>query len=219
MDGNAGCPPGAGTLHKSLAEVLFKLAEALGKCIAENLDKSVAEALGKSLAEALGKSLAEGNNDTASNTANAENSTSNTYEEDECGPVDNSADSRWTLKHKKRAPGLKELIPESGVYINARSFENIETSAKNASDLIRKLMPEIFSEKALNVCSLKGKFNRPGLDCNAVRTILTFVDEYGAEKKWDKYGRDVCSVMRSWLNNYREKNAQKKNTDSPRGKQ
>ncbi|XP_063891259.1 uncharacterized protein LOC135116635 isoform X1 [Helicoverpa armigera] len=237
----------AEALDKLLAEALDKpLEEVLGKSLPEALGKSLPEALGKSLPEALSKSLLEAlkkQKDTASSTDEEDESETDSNETIKLGDDDvtvekskqkneiptfelppeyDPADSRWTLKHKKYSLELKELIPESGVYINASSFEYIKTLAKNASDLVRRLMPEIFCDPALRVCSLKGEarvsypnIRRPGLDDNAVRTIIRFVDEYGAKKNWDKCGTNIHSVMTHRLCIL---HAQKKNTDSPRGK-
>ncbi|XP_063891258.1 uncharacterized protein LOC135116995 [Helicoverpa armigera] len=240
----------ADALDKSLAEALDKsLAEVLGKSLPEALGKSLPEALDKSLPEALKKQKEKADKDTASSADEEHESETDSNETSKLGDDDvtfekskqkneiptfelppefDPADSRWTLKHKKYSLELKELIPESGVYINASSFEYIKTLAKDASDLVRALMPEIFCDPALRVCSLKGEARvsypnipRPGLDANAVRTIIRFVDEYGAKKNWDKCGTDIRSVMSQRLYRLRKQNkihAQKKNTDSPRGK-
>ncbi|PZC85966.1 hypothetical protein B5X24_HaOG214331 [Helicoverpa armigera] len=241
----------ADALDKSLAEALDKsLAEVLGKSLPEALGKSLPEALDKSLPQALKKQKEKADKDTASSADVEHESETDSNETTKLGDDDDvtfekskqkneiptfelppefdPADSRWTLKHKKYSLELKELIPESGVYINASSFEYIKTLAKDASDLVRALMPEIFCDPALRVCSLKGEARvsypnipRPGLDANAVRTIIRFVDEYGAKKNWDKCGTDIRSVMSQRLYRLRKQNkinAQKKNTDSPRGK-
>lgn len=120
--------------------------------------------------------------------------------------------SRWTLKHHERAPGLVELIEHTGIYINAVKLINCKRLAKDAKTLARLLLVEIFTESALSTCSLTGArakaFDtngtniRPGLDEDARTVLLTYVDEYAQEKKWPN--TDTTTILNSIRNKMQE---------------
>ena len=100
-------------------------------------------------------------------------------------------DSRWTLKHRELAPGLVELIPHSRVYIDAAKLRDCKRIAKDCKSLTGLLYFQIFTKTALAVCSLTNNKTyvsknvvRPGLDKDARRAILTFVEGYRREKGW-----------------------------------
>lgn len=111
--------------------------------------------------------------------------------------------SKWTLKYRKRERGLEELVPYTGIYVNAIELAHCRRSSDNCNTLVRMLLSEVFSLKALTLCSLngaRGKVHddnkiRPELDEFAIKVILKFVEDYGSENHWDKF--DYKSVTKS----------------------
>lgn len=85
---------------------------------------------------------------------------------------------KWTLKYPKYSPGLVELMPNTGVYLEEAELWNCLRSSRTCSRLTRLLVTNIFTESALRTCTHFGprrgnQDNR--LDLNAVKTIVTFV--------------------------------------------
>ncbi|CAG17397.1 hypothetical protein CcBV_3.3 [Bracoviriform congregatae] len=105
--------------------------------------------------------------------------------------------------------------------VNSKSSENYDDcggdkdvkahcklAAKESKELARMLLVEIFSQSALNVCSLtsvranafdiSGTNVRPGLDEKARITILSFVKEHALEKNWSPFdSQSVINSLRS----------------------
>lgn len=111
--------------------------------------------------------------------------------------------SRWTLKHQKKKKGLVELLPHSRVYVDAIKLGNCKRMSKESKTLARSLLLEIFSKKALSICSLTGKkanaFDldgtsvRPGLDEHARTVLLNYVEKHAIEKNWVKFDTVLIS--------------------------
>ncbi|KAI8422978.1 hypothetical protein MSG28_014068 [Choristoneura fumiferana] len=105
-------------------------------------------------------------------------------------------DSRWCLKYRGEGLGVKEIMPNSNVYVNERQVMNCKRVAKTSNALATMLLVEIFSYNALIVCSLTGSKAtsyqvegdkvRPGLDKNARETLLAYVEQHEEEMKWPK---------------------------------
>ncbi|KAI8434760.1 hypothetical protein MSG28_003280 [Choristoneura fumiferana] len=116
--------------------------------------------------------------------------------------------SRWTLKHLQKKKGLVELLPNSGVYVDAIRLSNCKRISKDSKMLARMLLVEVFSANALRTCSLTGKrayaFHtdetdiRPGLDEHAKNVLLNFVEEFANEKNWVKTSNlIICNSLRN----------------------
>ncbi|CAG9786677.1 unnamed protein product [Diatraea saccharalis] len=126
-------------------------------------------------------------------------------------------DSQWSLKHRKKTKDLVELIPQSGVYVNAIKLKHCLRMSKDSKTLARMLLVEVFSESALSVCSLTGKkanvFDlegtsiRPGLDEHARTVLLNYVEQYAFENNWVKL--DIHTISNSLRNKMQEMRAKK----------
>lgn len=123
--------------------------------------------------------------------------------------------SKWSLKHRKKTKDLVELIPQSGIYVDAIKLSNCQRMSKDSKTLARMLLVEIFSESALSVCSLTGKkanaFDlegtsvRPGLDEDARTVLLNYVKQYAFDNKWVKL--DAHTILNSLRNKIQEMRA------------
>ncbi|KAJ8728323.1 hypothetical protein PYW08_016708 [Mythimna loreyi] len=128
-------------------------------------------------------------------------------------PEYDESDSRWTLKYHKSAPELVELLPDTGVYVNAVNLSTCKRASKDCNTLARNLMPEIFKMSALSTCSLIGRRTkgheiygvRPGLNKKARIVLMEFVKEYGLEKGWQTNTNSILSNMRNKLRDARRK--------------
>nr|ACE75243.1 conserved hypothetical protein [Glyptapanteles flavicoxis] len=128
-------------------------------------------------------------------------------------------DTKWTLKYQKYKPGLLELIPRTGVYVSKKILKRSTQKSTDCRTLARLLLTEVFSKKALSVCSLTGgrakAFNsvnidvRPGLDEHARMVLLAFVEEYGNKHGWITSDTPaVMSSIRTKINEIRAKHGQ-----------
>ncbi|XP_073963114.1 uncharacterized protein [Choristoneura fumiferana] len=124
-------------------------------------------------------------------------------------------DSRWCLKYRGEGLGVKEIMPNSNVYVNERQVMNCKRVAKTSNALATMLLVEIFSYNALIVCSLTGSKAtsyqvegdkvRPGLDKNARETLLAYVEQHEEEMKWPKVSRQrILDSLRFKLKRMRE---------------
>lgn len=110
---------------------------------------------------------------------------------------------RWTLKHQKYAPGLVELMYNTGVYIEeARLRQHLRVSRK-CTQLARLLTKDIFTEAALTKCqyigSKKGN-QRLQLDINATTAIVEFVLKQESTMDWRRTtNKSVRAAMRYQL--------------------
>uniref|UniRef100_A0A2A4K9J5 BEN domain-containing protein n=1 Tax=Heliothis virescens TaxID=7102 RepID=A0A2A4K9J5_HELVI len=116
--------------------------------------------------------------------------------------------TKWTLKHPEPGPGLVELVPHTGVYVNEEVLIESRETFQDATKFARALLEDIFTQEALHVCSFTGSFpkrgkkcnlqGRPGLDVNARETLISYAKEYGTEKNM-RYA-DVVSITNSIKN-------------------
>lgn len=68
---------------------------------------------------------------------------------------------------------VRELIKDSGIYINKNSLTNAVNTNNKQTTLARALMQAVFTDEALKTCTLRGKSGkRPGLDQDGVNAIL-----------------------------------------------
>ncbi|XP_059049603.1 uncharacterized protein LOC131844680 [Achroia grisella] len=125
-------------------------------------------------------------------------------------------DSKWTIRHRNKKKGLVELMPHSGVYINAMKLNNSKRHSNDTRSFARKLLPEIFTENALRTCSLTGKkacvFDpdgihvRPGLDNHARMVLLDYVQKYSRKRNWIILDRQLLhTCLRNKIHNIRSK--------------
>ncbi len=126
-------------------------------------------------------------------------------------------DSRWTLRYRNSGPGLTELLPFSGIYVNTAILNECQRLAKDCKSLARLLIVEVFSDSALKVCSLTGAkpacLNwietdvRPGLEKYARAILIRYIEIYGREKMCcTEKPKAIINSMRTKLYSYRLKN-------------
>lgn len=130
-------------------------------------------------------------------------------------------DTSWTRKYQELKPGLVELLPKSGVYVNKKELKRCIRESSDCRSLARSLLTEVFSKNALSVCSLTGgkakafkSVNidvRPGLDKHARIVLVAFVESHGIKRGWapDTFG--VISSIRTKINDIRAKHVKKNN--------
>lgn len=114
-------------------------------------------------------------------------------------PEFDANDTRWSVKHRSKGLGIIEIKKNSNVYVNERQLNACKMIAKSSNALATKLLVEIFSYNALIVCSLTGgkatsydvedNKVRPGLDKNALETLLEYVEQHTKEVKWPEVSR------------------------------
>lgn len=128
-------------------------------------------------------------------------------------------DPRWTLKYREKQKGLVELVKNSGVYVNEMNLIRILANSYNSRELARRLMVEIFSQRALITCTLSGAKRRsgvpkPGLDKEAMHILLRLVQKRACEKNWatlqtaeqlEKHKKCVMVAMRNKIAMMRKK--------------
>ncbi|KAH0547115.1 hypothetical protein KQX54_017153 [Cotesia glomerata] len=125
-------------------------------------------------------------------------------------------DTKWTLKYREIKPGLVELIPQTGVYVESKELERCIRESSDCRTLACLLLTEVFSQNALSVCSWTGgkakAFNsvnidvRPGLDENARMVLLAFVEEHGKKHSWSTFNTSaVMSTIRTKIKDIRDK--------------
>ena len=125
-------------------------------------------------------------------------------------------DSRWTLKHRKKKIGLVELVPRTRIYVDADQLSRCKIMSKDSKTLARMLLLEIFTENALNICSLTGKkanaFDvegtgvRPGLNLRAIAALLKYVEKHALEKNWVQYDPQmITNTLRNKIQEIRGK--------------
>lgn len=69
---------------------------------------------------------------------------------------------------------VRELIKNSGIYVNKKFLTNALKYNYKQTTLARSLMDGVFKKEALSSCTIRGKSeNRPGLHQDAVETILS----------------------------------------------
>ncbi|AAV98026.1 hypothetical protein ORF3301 [Cotesia plutellae polydnavirus] len=97
-------------------------------------------------------------------------------------------DIRWTLKHRKWAPGLIELWPNTGVYIKDSELNFCLQRSRRSTHLSRLLTKHVFAESALNKCRYLNKkrvgYHSLQLDTGAITAIIHFVLTYGYVHNW-----------------------------------
>ncbi|XP_059062758.1 protein PFC0760c-like [Achroia grisella] len=134
-------------------------------------------------------------------------------------PEYDANDARWTLRHRNNhsEPGLTELVPNSGVFVNAIKLAYCKLAAKDCNSLARMLLLETYSDNALRVCSLLGakcytdlekrsKSARPVLDQNAKIILLSFIKEHSRLKGWSQFDHhNVISAMTNKIQEMRIK--------------
>ncbi|XP_059062748.1 uncharacterized protein LOC131855487 [Achroia grisella] len=123
-------------------------------------------------------------------------------------------DTKWTLKYRKRVTGVVELVPNSGIYVNALGLANCKQKSEDCKTLARMLLSEVYSRNALSVCSITGKKPnayenrndnvRPGLNEYAKMALLTYVEDYGRRKNWPLFDEHtILSTIRSRIQKIR----------------
>lgn len=95
-----------------------------------------------------------------------------------------SASTQWQFKYKHDDIGVQELMEKTGVFVNSAILSSIKRVATGQKVFARALLDAVFTQEALNKCSLTGSLakgigkdkseaTRPGLDANAVAVILS----------------------------------------------
>ncbi|XP_023945285.2 uncharacterized protein LOC112051055 [Bicyclus anynana] len=113
--------------------------------------------------------------------------------------------SKWTLNHPEFQPGLEELLPRTGIYVDSIQLAYCKQSSNDCNTLAEMLLPVVFSLGALSVCTLISgmantsattrKYYRPALDKKALFTLQDFVENFGRERGWTFDVISVCTSL------------------------
>ncbi|CAG9792504.1 unnamed protein product [Diatraea saccharalis] len=123
-------------------------------------------------------------------------------------------DTEWTLKCKKIVPGLKELLPEKGIYVNCAKLMHAERVSGDCKTLASLVLEEVFSKIALTVCSTWYENNfpnecwieRPPLDLAAWYILFNYVLRFGRQHGWKIDTEEIIKAMDNKIYEIRIKN-------------
>ncbi|KAJ8664298.1 hypothetical protein QAD02_017400 [Eretmocerus hayati] len=106
--------------------------------------------------------------------------------------------SKWTLKFPdNKSRELKELKRKTNVFLRVADYDAAIDRCSKATELARQLFRGVFTRDALSKCSLTGSKakglgknstseTRPGLNQNAVNTIISFARDHAKTQGWVK---------------------------------
>lgn len=114
-------------------------------------------------------------------------------------------DTKWTLKYRNLESGLVELRPKTNIYVNFYELKRFEQESNSCQSFARRLLREVFKEKALGVCaSLTEMRNdhyrtrpdaRPLLDPQGSSVLLNYIILYGSKRNWLFTVPDVLNAL------------------------
>ncbi|CAG9788178.1 unnamed protein product [Diatraea saccharalis] len=112
-------------------------------------------------------------------------------------------DTERTLKCKKMVPGLKEVLPEKGIYVNCAKLMHAKRVSGDCKTLESLVLEEVFSKIALTVCSTwhetkspnKCWIERPPLYLAAWDILFNYVLRFGSQQDWKIDTEEIIKAM------------------------
>ncbi|KAJ8720118.1 hypothetical protein PYW07_012161 [Mythimna separata] len=114
-------------------------------------------------------------------------------------------DTKWTLRYPEPGPGIIELMPNTGVYVSEKGLNKCKSINNETTKFTRSLLEEVFTDKALKICSFTGAKSKKvskkfALDQNARETFVNYVLKYSLEMGWEKADLEIImSCIRNRL--------------------
>ena len=106
-----------------------------------------------------------------------------------------------TLKYPQKGEGLTQIAGNPHFYIRSDKLKMAEKNCNNVRDFARRLFKEVFTEQALQTCSMTG-FKKPPLHYEARTTLKNYALAYGKRVRWPRVEpEELDKTLQRFLHN------------------